>query len=130
LYYHLDKLGLPHEVRFQSDLSVDITLLGRDYDIDQLSRGEQSRVAIATSLSFRDVWEALNETINLFFLDEYLDNGMDEIGAEAGLSLLKAMARDRNKNVFLISHKDSLVSRVDHILMVRKSDGFTTFEHE
>ena len=39
LEYYLDKLGLPHEVVFQSDLSVEITELGRDLDFDNLSRG-------------------------------------------------------------------------------------------
>ena len=33
LAYYLTKLGLPHEVQFQPDLTVEITELGRDLDL-------------------------------------------------------------------------------------------------
>lgn len=129
LHFYLEKLGLPHEVRFQSDLSVDITLLGRDFDFEQLSRGEMNRVIMATSWSFRDVWESLNDTFNLMFVDEMLDQGTDGNGVEAALGILKAMARNR-RNVFLISHRDDLTARIDRILLVRKENGFTRIEEE
>ena len=128
--HYLNKLGLPHEVKFLSDLSVDISLLGIDMDFEQLSRGESNRVILATSFSFRDVWESLNDNMNLLFLDEVSDQGIDDSGAETTLAVLKGMARDRGKNIFIISHKDSMTSRVDHILTVYKSDGFTRFEYE
>lgn len=127
LNLYLDKLGLPHEVRFLSDLSVEITLLGRDFDFEQLSRGEMNRVIMATSWSFRDVWESMNDTLNLVLVDEFLDQGTDGSGAEAGLAVLKTMARDRKKNVFLISHRDDLVGRIDHVMLVRKDNGFSSF---
>lgn len=127
LNLYLDKLGLPHEVRFLSDLSVEITLLGRDFDFEQLSRGEMNRVIMATSWSFRDVWESMNDSVNLVLVDEFLDQGTDGSGAEAGLSVLKAMARDRKKNVFLISHRDDLIGRIDHVMLVRKDNGFSSF---
>lgn len=128
--HYLDKLGLPHEVKFMSDLSVEITLLGRDFDFEQLSRGEMNRVIMATSWSFRDVWESLNESFNLMFIDELLDNGLDGQGVEAALAVLKGMVRDRGKNVFLISHREELVGRIDQILLVRKENGFTRFEED
>lgn len=130
LSHYLEKLGLPHEVTFQPDLSVDIRYLGRDFDFEQLSRGEMNRVIMATSWSFRDVWESLNETINLYFIDEVLDQGTDSQGAEAALGILKSMARDRGKNVFLISHRDELVGRIDRTLLVRKDNGFSRFEED
>lgn len=130
LNFYLDKLGLPHEVCFQSDLSVDITMLGRDFDFEQLSRGEMNRVIMATSWSFRDVWESLNDSFNLLFVDEMLDQGTDGHGVEAALSVLKSMARDRAKNVFLISHRDDLTARIDRTLLVRKENGFTRFEED
>lgn len=130
LHFYLEKLGLPHEVKFMSDLSVEIMLLGRDFDFEQLSRGEMNRVIMATSWSFRDVWESLNESFNLLFVDEMLDQGTDAQGVEAALGVLKNMARDRNKNVFLISHRDDLMARIDRVLMVRKENGFTRFEED
>ncbi len=128
--YYLEKLGLPHEVKFCSDLSVEILLLGRDLDFEQLSRGEMNRVIMATSWSFRDVWERLNESFNLMFVDEMLDQGIDGHGAEAALGVLKSMVRDRGKNIFLISHRDDLTARIDRILLVKKQNGFTQFEED
>jgi|JTFO01.1.fsa_nt_gb DNA repair exonuclease SbcCD ATPase subunit len=125
---YLDTLGLPHEVAFQSDLSVEISLLGKDFDFEQLSRGEMNRVIIATSWAFRDIWENLNQPINLMFIDEIIDNGTDAQGAEAALNSLKFMVRERNKNIFLISHKEELVGRVNSILKVKKENSFTTFD--
>ena len=130
LGYYLEKLGLPHQVLFQSDLTVEITELGRDMDFDNLSRGERNRLILGLSWSFRDVFESMNDPINFMAIDELMDNGMDGTGAEAALEVLKDMARSRNKSILLISHKEELVSRVSNILTVVKENGFTGFQFE
>jgi len=127
---YLEALGLPHEVRFKPDLSVDISMLGREFDFEQLSRGEMNRVVLATSWSFRDVWESTNTSLNLCIVDELIDSGMDDNGAESALEVLNKMARERGKNVFLISHKESLIGRVNRILMIHKENQFTRFEED
>lgn len=124
---YLTLLGLPHEVKFKPDLTVEITHMARDFDFEQLSRGEMNRVILAVSWSFRDIWEDLNNQVNLLFVDEIADNGMDDAGAEAALDVLSKMAH-RKKNVFLVSHKEALIGRVNHILMVHKEEKFTRFE--
>ena len=130
LTYYLDKLGLPHSVVFQNDLNVEITQLGQDLDFDNLSRGERNRLILGLSFAFRDVWESLYQNINLLFIDELIDSGMDTAGVEGALSVLKKMTRERDKNIFLISHKDELVGRVNHILKVVKENGFTNYEND
>ena len=130
LTYYLDRLGLPHQVEFQNDLSVEITQLGQDLDFDNLSRGERNRLILGMSFAFRDVWESLYQGINLMFIDELIDSGMDTAGVENALHVLKKMGRERNKNVFLISHKDELVGRVNHVLKVVKENGFTSYEND
>ena len=127
LKLYLTNIGLPHEVIFMNDLSVQITELGRELDFDNLSRGERNRLILSLSWSFRDVYESLYEPINLLFIDELLDSGLDQIGMENSLSMLKKMTRDRNKSVFLISHRDELANRVNNVLKVIKSNGFTEF---
>lgn len=127
LTYYLAKTGLPHIVEFQSDLTVTITQLGQDLDFDNLSRGERNRLILSMSFAFRDVWESLYHSINLLFIDELIDSGMDSAGVENAISVLKKMTRERNKNVFLISHKDDLTSRVNHVLKVIKENGFTNY---
>ncbi len=130
LSYYIDKLGLPHKVVFQNDLSVEITQLGQDLDFDNLSRGERNRLILSMSFAFRDVWEGLYQSINLLFIDELVDAGMDSAGVESALSVLKKMARDRNKNIYLISHKDELVGRVNNVLRVVKENGFTSYSND
>ena len=130
LAYYLDKLGLPHDVVFQSDLTVEITELGRDLDFDNLSRGERNRLILGLSWSFRDIFESLYSTINVLFVDELIDSGMDTNGVESSLGILKKMARDGNRSVYLISHKDELQGRVESVLNVIKENGFTSFSHE
>ena len=127
LQYYLDKTGLPHQVKFLNDLSVEITELGRDLDFDNLSRGERNRLILSLSWAFRDVWENLYQSINLLFIDELIDSGMDTAGVESAIAILKKMARERQKNIYLISHKDELSSRVNNILKVVKDNGFTSY---
>ena len=130
LTYYLDRLGLPHQVVFLNDLAVQITQLGQDLDFDNLSRGERNRLILGMSFAFRDVWESLYQNINLLFIDELIDSGMDASGVENSLAVIKKMGRERSKNVFLISHKDELVGRVNHVMKVIKENGFTSYEND
>jgi hypothetical protein len=128
LAHYLEELGLPHNVVFVNDLSVEITDLGRPLDFDNCSRGERTRIILGLSFAFRDVWESLYSSCNLLFIDELVDNGLDTIGVENSIKLLKDMTRRRNKSVFLVSHRDELTSRVGSVLKVVKDGGFTTYE--
>jgi DNA repair exonuclease SbcCD ATPase subunit len=128
LGYYLDKLQLPHQVSFRSDLEVDISQLGQSFDFDNLSRGERNRLILALSWSFRDVYESFTEPMNLMFIDELVDSGMDSVGIEHSMSVLKSMGREMNRNIFLISHRDELASRVNNVLMVVKENGFTMLD--
>ena len=130
LGYYLDKIGLPHEVTFQNDLSVDIHELGRELDFDNLSRGERNRLILALSWAFRDVWESLYQPINLLFIDELVDSGLDSSGMESTLAILKKMSRDGNKSIWLVSHRDELVGRVNQVFKVVKENGYTTYSNE
>jgi len=130
LTYYLDKIGLPHSVVFQNDLTVLITQLGQDLDFDNLSRGERNRLILGLSWAFRDVWESLYQGINLLFVDELIDNGLDPSGVEGALAVLKKMGRERKKNIFLISHKEELIGRVNNVLKVVKENGFTSYAND
>ena len=127
LTHYLNKIGLQHTVQFLNDLSVEITDLGRDLDFDNLSRGERNRLILSLSWAFRDVWESLYQPINVVFVDELIDNGLDSQGVENALGILKHMTRERAKSVWLVSHKDELIGRVHNTLTVVKENGFTTY---
>jgi DNA repair exonuclease SbcCD ATPase subunit len=127
LTHYLDRVGLPHTVVFQNDLTVSIEELGRELDFDNLSRGERNRLILSMSWAFRDVFESLYQPINLLFIDEMIDNGLDTQGVESSLALLKQMSRERHKSIWLVSHRDELAGRVENILKVIKEGGFTSY---
>jgi DNA repair exonuclease SbcCD ATPase subunit len=127
LTHYLDRVGLPHTVVFQNDLTVSIEELGRELDFDNLSRGERNRLILSMSWAFRDVFESLYQPINLLFIDEMIDNGLDTAGVENALGLLKHMSRERHKSIWLVSHRDELAGRVENILKVIKENGFTSY---
>ena len=124
---YLERIGLPHDVKFKSDLSVEITEFGRDLDFDNLSRGERNRLILSLSWAFRDIYESLNQPMNFLCIDELIDSGLDGVGVENALSILKKMSREQNKNIYLISHREELQGRVNNVLTVIKEGGFTSY---
>jgi DNA repair exonuclease SbcCD ATPase subunit len=127
LTHYLDKIGLPHNVVFKNDLTVEITELGRELDFDNLSRGERNRLILGLSFAFRDVWENLYSPINTLFIDELIDSGLDTMGVENSLAILKDMSRRRHKSIWLVSHREELAGRVPSVLKVIKENGFTSY---
>jgi ABC-type lipoprotein export system ATPase subunit len=127
LTHYLDKIGLPHNVVFKNDLQVEITELGRELDFDNLSRGERNRLILGLSFAFRDVWENLYAPINTLFIDELIDSGLDTMGVENSLAILKDMSRRRHKSIWLVSHREELAGRVPNVLKVVKENGFTSY---
>jgi DNA repair exonuclease SbcCD ATPase subunit len=128
LAHYLVDIGLPHLVKFKSDLEVEISMHGKEFDFDNLSRGERTRLILSLSWSFRDVFESMNDKINLLFIDELIDSGLDTSGVESSLAILKKMGRENKRNIFLISHRDELIGRVSNVLKVVKEGGFTSLE--
>ena len=127
LTHYLDKIGLPHQVVFKNDLQVEITELGRELDFDNLSRGERNRLILGLSFAFRDVWENLYAPINTLFIDELIDSGLDTMGVENSIAILKDMSRRRHKSIWLVSHREELAGRVPNVLKVIKEKGFTSY---
>lgn len=127
LSYYLNKIGLPHDVKFNNELSVEITEYGRELDFDNLSKGERVRVILSLSWAFRDIYESLNRPMNLMCIDELIDSGLDTTGVENALSILKDMNRTQGKNILLVSHREELIGRVNRVLMVTKEGGFTSY---
>lgn len=129
LQKYLREIGLPHQVKFIPDLSVEIHEHGRELDFHNLSRGEKTRLTLALSWAFRDVFESINGVrTNLLLIDELLDNGLDTSGVDACLKTLKSFVREDRRNIFLISHREELIPRVHSVVNVIKENGFTRIE--
>ncbi len=129
LQHYLNEIGLPHTVKFQNDLSVSIDLMGKDLDFDNLSRGQRTRLVIALNFAFRDVFESIHFPINLIFVDELIDNGIDPVGVENSIKLLKNMARN-GKSIMLVSHKEEVRPSANNILKVILENDFSSVNKE
>jgi hypothetical protein len=46
---------------------------------------------------------------------------------ENAMGVLKHMSRNREKSVWLVSHKEELIGRVNNVLKVIKENGFTSY---
>ena len=55
---------------------------------------------------------------------------MDSAGVENSMAILKKMSRERNKSIWLVSHKDELIGRVNNLLKVVKENGFTSYNDD
>lgn len=128
LQFYIEQCDSEHFVKFMNDLSVEITLNDQLYDYKQLSRGERTRVNIALSLAFRDTYESLYQTINIIYVDEVLDQGLDSSGISRIWTIFKDLSVINNKNVFVISHREELLSKTENILKIVKEDGFSSLE--
>jgi DNA repair exonuclease SbcCD ATPase subunit len=126
LDHYLTEIGLEHNVKFQNDLTVSIEKMGREYDFDNLSRGQKTRLIISLNLAFRDVFESLNFPINMIFIDELIDNGLDGAGVDCALKVFKEMARSTKKSIFLVSHREEIKPRVNKTLKVIMENGFSS----
>ena len=128
--FYLDILELPHTVEFQPDLTVNIIKFQKEKYWGSLSKGERARLNIALNFAFQDIFEYMNYEINLLCIDELIDNGICPRGAERTVDLIKGMAAERHKRTFLITHRDDIAARVDHMLIVQKENEFSKIIEE
>lgn len=125
LNFYTNRLGLPHVVKFDADMSCIVAEFGRELDFGNLSAGEKKRVNCAMALAFRDVLHHLHAKTNLLIIDE-LDGALDLRGMESIIKVLKEKSRDEEMSVFVISHHPNIAGRLDKNLLVRKENGFSS----
>lgn len=125
---YLDALGLPHSVAFTPEMTVEIHRFGTLLDFGNLSNGQKARVNIALSFAFRDVLERLHSKIGICLLDEVIDHGLDAVGVQDAVKLLKRKARDEDTSMFIISHKEEALSLFDRTIIIQYEKGFSSVQ--
>ena len=124
--HYTEKLNLPHVISFQSDMSCEITQMGRDLDHGNLSNGEKKKLNLSLCLSFRDVLTYLHSKVNVLFTDEIDGGSLSGGDIDSLMSTLKSKSWDDNISVFIISHRPEFEGRCDNSLVIRKESGFST----
>lgn len=123
---YLLALGLPHSVEFTHEMTASISRFGTPLDFGNLSAGQRARVNLALSFAFRNVLQNLHSSINVCMLDEVFDIGLDAVGVQLAVRLVKQKTREEGVAMFIISHKEEVSNMFDRVLKVEFSKGFST----
>lgn len=127
--YYLEKIGLPHKVEFQQDMSIKITQFKSQFSFKGLSAGQKARVNLALSFAFRDVLQSRYGKVNLCILDECLDTSLSNVGVQMAAKMIKAVAKENKLSMFVISHRDEISPMFDSKLVVELKNGFSNIVH-
>lgn len=123
---YLDKLGLPHKVIFQEDLSVKISQLGNTIGFGNLSNGQKARINLALAFTFRDMLQSRFGRLRFCILDECLDVGLGTVGVQLAAKMIKSIAQEEKLAMFVISHRDEIINMFDRTLTVELRSGFSS----
>lgn len=121
---YLSAMGLPHRVEFTHEMTASISQFGHSLDFGNLSAGQRARVNLALAFAFRDVLQSMHMKVNICLLDEALDHGLDTVGVNAAVKLLRQKAREDDMCMFIITHRD-VDAQFDRIMTVQMKDGFS-----
>lgn len=125
LSQYLAELGLSHKVTFNEDMTATISRYD-DLPYENLSAGQTARLNIALSFAFRDVLEARFGRINFCILDEFLDNGLGNVGVNLATKLVKKITKANGLSTIVISHKDEVQNFFEEKIEVELRNGFST----
>lgn len=126
LHYYVNAMDLNYDARFDSEMDIVLTRRGNETLYGNLSRGEQTRLNLAVAFSFQDAYEHMNASrINVMFLDELLDNGLDGLGARLAMEIIETKIKPR-KHVFLITHRIDISDGIHDTMIMRKENETTS----
>lgn len=119
---YISDLGSSHVAEINSDLTVDISNMGRKTGYYNMSQGERLRLNMATTMAFKDLMAMLGKNCNVMMVDELIDSAMDPSGVMRAVKFIQTMA----DHILFISHREEVADLFDRTMLVSKKDGFTT----
>lgn len=108
----------------KKDFYTLIYLHGTYADYEELSGGQKQLVNIAMAFAMHES-QSMSKGINIMFLDEVFES-LSKDNIELVIELLKKMSID--KNIYLITHQDSLPVSNCKVLNVNNKNGLTEFD--
>lgn len=127
--HYLGVLELPYSVRIENDLGMSIKDFGEEFDWGNLSKGQRQRVTIALNLAFQDLFEATNLPINLLMIDELIDSGICNRGANQAVKALRDACENKDKRVFLITHRMDIADQIDDVMIVEMRNRISSIDN-
>jgi DNA repair exonuclease SbcCD ATPase subunit len=124
---YLAKLGF--FVNFNINESFEESIKSRyrdEFSYNNFSEGEKLRIDLAILLTWRQIAKMKNSVnVNILVFDEILDRAMDGAGTDEFIKIMWEMG-DKGTNIFVISHKDSMVDRFQRTVKFEKVKNFST----
>lgn len=116
------------EVTFDKDLIEILKCNGKEITFASLSRGQKTRMEIAAAFALFGLSRVFfSNQSGLLIVDELLDNGLDEFGIKASISILESFAED--SKVFVISHNPVVKDNITDVIEVKADEnGFSHFK--
>ena len=97
-----------------------------DFTYFSLSEGERQRLDIAILLTWRAIAMMKNSiNTNLLFIDEILDSSLDQIATENIIELITTEPVLKNSNIFVITHKTTMVDKFSRYIKFEKHKNFS-----
>ena len=95
-----------------------------DFSYASFSEGEKMRIDLALLFTWREVAAYKNSTnTNLLIMDEVFDSSLDGSGTDEFLKIIRFVVK--NANIFVISHKESLLEKFESVIQFEKIKGFS-----
>ena len=83
------------------------------------------RIDLALLFTWREVARFKNSVnTNLLIMDEVFDSSLDGLGTEEFLKIIRFVIKDAN--IFVISHKESLLDKFEQTIKFDKVKGFSS----
>ena len=121
----LDVVRMQDAVKLNEEFSETIeSPIHEDFCYASFSEGEKMRIDLALLFTWREVAAYKNSTnTNLLIMDEVFDSSLDGTGTDEFLKIIKFVIKDAN--IFVISHKESLLEKFESVIQFEKLKGFS-----
>jgi len=118
-------------LQFNPDFTIRIMKLGKSVSPGTLSNGEKRIGNIMIMMTLMKVFKLKNNIdINIIFMDEVLDSGINGTLLENIFQFIKKMVKKENQKVFLISHRDEIKEKIQEKIVIRKRRGISRIDIE
>jgi DNA repair exonuclease SbcCD ATPase subunit len=128
---YLAKLGF--FVNFNINESFEESIKSRyrdEFSYHNFSEGEKLRIDLAILLTWRQIAKLKNSVnVNILVFDEILDRAMDSSGIDEFIRIMWDIGHE-GTNVFVISHKDTMIDRFERTIKFEKVKNFSTLTKE
>ena len=126
---YLGRLGLGVRCKFDEYFEEVITSgNGKVFSYKNASGAEKKGLDFACAFSFSDMRRKVNQvSSNVEFFDEVFDTGLDSLGIDLIMDVIKERIDDHNLCDYVISHRKEMVKHFDgELILLEKKNGLTT----